>query len=89
MTAMATSTHVRTQANGARRAELPEAAAMRHTRRIKMAAACYLGLVVLVGVFVLAAQVLPPGVGLPLFVLGAGAVVALGHPRIREVAHRR
>jgi len=84
MTAMATSTTARTQASGARRADLPEAAMLRQNRRIKMAAACYVGLVALVGLFVLAAQVLPAGVGLPLFVLASAGVVAAGHPRVRE-----
>jgi hypothetical protein len=87
MTVMATTTRTRPSTSGARRVDTPATVAARETRRVKMAVACYLGIVVMIALALAASTVLPAGVGVPLFVLGMGLVVALAHPTIR-VARR-
>lgn len=88
MTAMATSTRIHPETNGARRMDHPATAAARAGRRVKMAAACYLGIVAMVLATVLAARVLPAGVGVPLFVLGMVLVVVAAHPIGRTLRSR-
>lgn len=89
MTFMATTTRVPTPVNGARRADMPEAVALRQARRVHLAAACYAGILVMVALTIAASRVLSPAVGLPVFVVGMVAIVAVGHPGIGFARRKR
>ena len=52
-------------------------------RRFVLAGACYLGMALIVALTVLAARVMSPGVGVPVFFLAMVTIVALLHPAIR------
>lgn len=84
MTVMATTTHAHPETAGARPPQSPWVPV---GRRLALSAACYLGIAAMVVLTVLAARVLPTGVGVPLFVLGMAAVVAVAHPAI-QLTHR-
>lgn len=83
MTAMATMTPARkTVGSGSHRAE-PVPALAAHRRRFRLAAACYLGMVMLVALAIAMSAILPAAIGAPLFALFAAGVVVLAHPTIR------
>lgn len=83
MTAMATMTPApKTVGSGAHRADSVASPDGRR-RRVRLVAACYLGMVMLVALAIAMSTVLPAAVGAPLFVLFATGVVVLAHPTIR------
>lgn len=85
---MATMTPAPPAASGARRVDHPLAVAARHRRRIRLAVACYAGMVLLVALAVVLARVLPAVLGVPLFVVLAGVVVVVAHPALRVTLRR-
>lgn len=76
----------RNRATGARPAESPAARKAWRLGRIKMVAACYLGLSLLVTLSVIASRVWPSGAVAPLFILGMVGLIAAFHPRVRVTA---
>jgi hypothetical protein len=88
VTGMATTTPVRQAANGVRRTALPVPRMARHRQRVRLAAACYAGIVLLVGLAVAMGRVLPAAVGVPLFIALAATVVAIAHPGLRLTLRR-
>lgn len=82
MTAMATSAPSKPAPVGATRAAISERVAP-VGRRVALVGACYLGMALIVALTVLAAHVLPAGVGLPVFMAAMIALVVLLHPTVR------
>lgn len=82
MTAMATTTPARIRVTEARRAA-SVAIEPTSNRRLKLAAACYIGMVALVVLSVMAVRVLPAWPVAAAFVIGMTALVASLHPSIR------
>lgn len=81
MTVMATPTPVRVRADESRPLARTSAKPERITRRLRMVAACYAGIVMLVAMALVASRVWPSGVVAPLFMVGMLVLVALLHPR--------
>ena len=83
MTAMATMTPApKPVAPGAHRAAVDPGVSMRR-RKLRLATACYLGMVMLVALAIAMSTVLPAVLGVPLFIALAAAVVVIAHPTIR------
>jgi hypothetical protein len=87
MTVMATTTPARASVTGAEPAGKPRLRAARTSRRLRLSAACYAGIVLMIALTLVAARVLPTAAGVALFAAGMAAVVAVAHPAIR-VTHR-
>lgn len=58
-------------------------------RHLSLVGACYVGMVVIVGVFILLRHVIPTPVGAFLYFAAMSALVAVLHPRITRVTLRR
>jgi len=88
MTAMATTTPApKTVPPGAHRAVVDPGLGARR-RRLRLAGACYLGMVMLVALAIAMSTVLPTALGVPLFIALAAAVVVIAHPTIRLTRRR-
>lgn len=73
-----------------RGAGAPERPEQTPRQRLTMAAVCYIGLAVIVGLTFILSRVAPTPVAASVFLLGAGLVVGVLHPRVfSHVAHRR